>query len=185
MRMDKLAGSGNDEFYTPVYAVLPILGYIPVDATVWCPFDTEESVFVKILKARGNKVIYSHISRGQNFFEYEPQEHYDLIVSNPPYSLKNEVFDRLYHLGKPFAMLVGVVGIFESQFRFNMFKNNPVEVMYLNKRVSYFKSYADDKPAMNPPFSSIYLCSNMLGKQIVFKEIDKKLLDIGEVNGLL
>ena len=28
MRMDKLAGSGNDEFYTPYYAVKPILKYL-------------------------------------------------------------------------------------------------------------------------------------------------------------
>lgn len=29
MKMDKVAGSGNDEFYTPVYAVKPILKYLP------------------------------------------------------------------------------------------------------------------------------------------------------------
>ena len=31
----------NDECYTPHYAVKPILKYIPKDAIVWCPFDTE------------------------------------------------------------------------------------------------------------------------------------------------
>lgn len=29
MKMDKVAGSGNDEFYTPDYAVAPIMKYIP------------------------------------------------------------------------------------------------------------------------------------------------------------
>lgn len=52
MKMDKIAGSGNDEFYTPLYAILPILKYIPNDKTVWCPFDTEDSLFVKELKRR-------------------------------------------------------------------------------------------------------------------------------------
>jgi len=28
MKMDKVAGSQNDEFYTPEYAVLPILNYL-------------------------------------------------------------------------------------------------------------------------------------------------------------
>lgn len=28
MRMDKVASSGNDEFYTPEYAVRPILPYL-------------------------------------------------------------------------------------------------------------------------------------------------------------
>jgi hypothetical protein len=71
-------------------------------------------------------------------------------------------------------MLVGVVGLFESQKRFNMFKDNQIEIMYLNKRVSYFKDYADQKPSLNPPFSSVYLCSNILPQQIVFEEINKK-----------
>lgn len=29
MKMDKVAGSGNDNFYTPPYAVKPILTYAP------------------------------------------------------------------------------------------------------------------------------------------------------------
>ena len=37
----------NDECYTPHYAVKPILKYIPKDAIVWCPFDTDKSEFVK------------------------------------------------------------------------------------------------------------------------------------------
>ena len=71
-------------------------------------------------------------------------------------------------------MLVGVVGLFESQHRFNLFKNNDFEIMYMNKRISYFKDYAEQKPSLNPPFSSVYICSHILPKQIVFEEIDRK-----------
>ena len=53
--MDKVAGSGNDEFYTPRYAIEPILKYIDKDSVVWCPFDTEQSNFVKMLKEKGIK----------------------------------------------------------------------------------------------------------------------------------
>lgn len=172
MKMDKVAGSGNDEFYTPRYAVTPILKYIQSGSIVWCPFDTEESIFVKELRSSGVEVICTHLSTGQDFFDFEP-EGYDYIVSNPPYSIKAEVFDRLFKLGKPFAMLVGVVGLFESQKRFQMFKNNVFEIMYLNKRVAYFKDYSEQKPSLNPPFSSVYLCSKMLPTQIVFEEISK------------
>lgn len=172
MKMDIVAGSGNDEFYTPKYAIEPILKYITKDKVIWCPFDTEDSLFVKMLKERGNSVVHSHISNGDDFFVFEPEE-YDIIVSNPPYSLKNEVFERLFSLKKPFAMLVGVVGLFESKKRFNLFKDNTFEVMYFDKRISYFKSYDDQKPSLNPPFSSVYLCSNLLPEKIVFEEIIK------------
>ena len=97
----------------------------------------------------------------------------DYIISNPPYSLKGDVIDRLFAIGKPFAMLVGVVGLFESQHRFNLFRSHEFEIMYLNKRVSYFKDYAEQKPSLNPPFSSVYICSKMLPRTIVFEEIDK------------
>lgn len=173
MKMDKVAGSGNDEFYTPKYAIEPILKYIPKDSVVWNPFDTEDSLFVKMLNEKGIKTINTHIFNGVDFFDCEVPE-CTHIISNPPYSLKNEVFERLFSIGKPFAMLVGVVGLFESQKRFEMFRDNNFEIMYLNRRVSYFKNYNDDKPALNPPFSSVYLCSNLLPNRIVFEEINKK-----------
>jgi len=172
MKLDTITNK-NDEFYTPPYAIRPILKYIPKDAHVTCPFDTKESLFVKMLMDRGNPVKHSHIFSGEDFFSItDPKT--DYIVSNPPYSLKSDVLEHLFSLGKPFAMLLGVVGLFESQRRFEMFRDNEFEVMYLNRRVSYFKDYEDQKPALNPPFSSVYICHKMLPKQIVFEEVDKK-----------
>ncbi len=80
------------------------------------------------------------------------------------------MLQRLFDIGKPFAMLVGVVGLFESQKRFTMFENNDFEVLYMDKRIAY----EEQKPSLNPPFSSVYLCSKMLPKQIVFERIFKK-----------
>ena len=82
-----------DEYYTKEYAITPLLKYIPTKTIVWCPFDKEESNFVKLLREHGCNVIYSHIDTGQDFFEYEPQN-YDYIVSNPPYSLRERILER-------------------------------------------------------------------------------------------
>lgn len=175
MRMDKLAGSGNDEFYTPYYAIKPILKYIEPRSTVWCPFDTADSLYVRALEAEGHNVIYTHISYGENFFDMDVPE-CDYIISNPPYSLKSEVLERLFEIGKQFAMLLGVVGLFESQRRFKMFRDNEFEIMYMNLRVDYFQDYGEIKPSKNPPFSSVYVASGMFPQQIVFEKIDKKEL---------
>lgn len=175
MKMDVVAGSKFDEFYTPNYAVMPILKYLKPHSTIWCPFDKTESNFVKIFESEGHEVIHSHIDDGLNFlYKAVCPDNIDYIISNPPYSKKNEVFNKLFDLKTPFAMLVGVVGIFESELRFNLFKNNDFEIMYFDKRISYFKNYCDQKPSVNPPFSSVYICNNILPKQIVFEEIDKK-----------
>lgn len=69
---DILYSSGlNDECYTPDYAVTPILKYIPKDKIIWCPFDTNDSEFVKQI-SKQNDVVFSHIANGQDFYNYEP-----------------------------------------------------------------------------------------------------------------
>lgn len=174
MKMDRVAGSKNDEFYTPYYAIEPLIKYLKPDTTVWCPFDTKDSLFVKVLKREGHQVLNSHINEGKDFFEYIPLVEYDYIISNPPYSLKTEVLEKLFKMDKPFAMLVGVAGLFESQKRFEMFRDNDWEIMYFNRRVSFMKDFTSGKTALNPPFSSVYITHDILPKKVVFEEIDKK-----------
>ena len=69
MKMDKVAGSGNDEFYTPKYAIEPILKYLPKEAKVWCPFDTTDSNFYKLLSENSYEVKVSHLEDGVDFFD--------------------------------------------------------------------------------------------------------------------
>lgn len=95
----------NDECMTPEYGVKPIIKYIPKDKIVWCPFDKEDSEFVKQFLANGYKVTFSHIDYGQDFYTYEPNE-WDVIVSNPPFTNKRKIFERALSFGKPFALIM-------------------------------------------------------------------------------
>ena len=156
-----------DEYYTKEYAIKPLLKYIPIDKTVWCPFDKQESNFVKLLQERGNNVIYGHIETGRDFFRYEPQ-YYDCIVSNPPYSLRELILERLFFLRKPFAILINEAGLFDSKKRYELLKNNKFEIMVFDKRIDYIK---DKEMLKGVPFKSIYLCSNLLPKQFVFETV--------------
>lgn len=75
MKMDQVASSQNDEFYTPEYAIKPILKYLKMPCVVWCPFDTAESNFVKMLQryaACGVSVVHTHIETGGDFFSIDP-----------------------------------------------------------------------------------------------------------------
>ncbi len=114
------------------------------------------------------KVICSHINEGRDFFKYEP-EHYDIIISNPPYSLRNDILKRLFELGKPFAMLMNTNGLFDSKVRWWLFKNNNFTLMYLSGRVNYMKEYGLVEKS-SPPFQSAYICSRISDKQILFEE---------------
>jgi hypothetical protein len=91
----------NDEFYTPNYAIEPLIKYLKPNSNIWCPFDTEESNFVKCLKELGHRVICTHIFNGDDFFYTEAPEGTNYIISNPPYSIKFQVINRLFKLKIP------------------------------------------------------------------------------------
>ena len=124
----------NDECYTPDYGVEPILEYIPKDAIVWCPFDTEESEFVKQI-SKQNKVVFSHINSGQDFFEYEPEE-WDVIVSNPPFTNKRKFFERALSLEKPFALIMTNTWLNDSAPK-QLFKDKDLQLLMFDKRMKF------------------------------------------------
>ena len=94
----------DNELYSPYFVVDHIIKYLPRDKIIWTPFDCEWSAFYQKLKEEGYRVVRSSLQDRQDFFEYEPDE-WDIIVSNPPFSLKNKVLERLYSFNKPFAIL--------------------------------------------------------------------------------
>ena len=158
----------SDEWFTPIEAILPILKYIKLNSIIWCPFDLTGSNFVKIFEDKGYKVICSHIDEGGDFFKYEPKD-YDIIISNPPYSLRNNILERLFNLKKPFAMLMNTNGLFDSKIRWNLFKHNNFSLIYLSGRVNYMKESGMVEKS-SPPFQSAYICSGLSEKQIIFEE---------------
>jgi len=159
-----------DEYYTKEYAVKPILKYITKNQIIWCPFDDENSNYIKLIANNGNKVIFSHIKYGQDFFDYIPQEKFDVIITNPPYSKREDILIRLYEIGKPFAILINEAGLFDSLKRYELFKNNKFEIMVFNKRINYIKN-DNFESKTGVPFKSIYLCSNILPSQFIFTDI--------------
>lgn len=159
----------SDEYFTPAYAVCPIIKRLKPGAVVWCPFDTADSAYVKVFTRHGFHVIYSHILTGQDFFHTEVPE-CDYIISNPPYSLKNQVLKRLYEIGKPFAMLINFQGIFDSRERFKLFKEHRVEMLWLSPRVNYIGT--DGNPSRGAPFQSGYLCSGICESPLEFEYLE-------------
>lgn len=178
--------SGSDEWFTPrpvVHAVVPLLR---PGARVWCPFDTERSHFTCVLRKRGFRVTATHIDKGDDFLSYSAnfaRRDFDYIVSNPPFSLKDDIIPRLFRIGLPFAMVMPVTGLFDSAARVALFeKSIDFGVMYLTPRVHYLRTYNQYDPKKNalqallhrllkpaaPPFQSCYLTYKLQQKQIMF-----------------
>ena len=165
---DILFSSGkNDECYTPAYGVLPIIKYIPKNWTIWLPFDTEESQFYKILKEKGFKVIRSHISEGKDFYNYEPKEHWDCIVSNPPFTNKKGIFERALSFNKPFALIMSNTWLNDSAPKL-LFMEKDLQLLMFDKRMKFENNGIVNNKIT---FSSSYWCYKMLPKQIIMEKL--------------
>tara|TARA_B100000530_G_scaffold324363_1_gene261035 strand:+ start:547 stop:1098 length:552 start_codon:yes stop_codon:yes gene_type:complete len=160
------SSGNNDECYTPHYAVKPILKYIPKDAIVWCPFDTEESEFVQQI-SNTNKVEYSHISTGQDFFNYEPDD-WDIMLSNPPFTNKRKYFERALSFNKPFALIMTNTWLNDSAPK-QLFKDKDLQLLMFDKRMKF--NSPDGRSNDKITFSSSYYCWNFLPKQIIMEEL--------------
>ena len=150
--------------YTPAYAVAPIIKYIPENKIVWCPFDTEHSEYVLALKAAGIRVVHSHILTGEDFFVYEPEE-WDLIVSNPPFRIKQKEVERCLALGKPFALLLSNLWL-NSSAPVHLFREKEMQMLLFDKRIQFTEKNA-------AYFGSSYFCWEVLPRQIVFENLNR------------
>ena len=167
------SSGNNDECYTPDYAVKPILKYIPEGATVWCPFDTEASEFVRLISKK-NKVIKSHLDDGQDFLQWQPKEHWDVIVSNPPFSNKRKFFERALSFNKPFALIMTNTWLNDSTPKI-LFHDKDLQLLMFDKRMEFNQS--DGKVNNKITFSSSYYCWNFLFvKDDEGKEIPKQII---------
>ena len=162
------SSGNNDECYTPDYAVEPILEYIPEGATVWCPFDTDASEFVRLISKK-NKVIKSHLDDGQDFLQWQPKEHWDMIVSNPPFSNKRKFFDRALQFNKPFALIMANTWLNDSAPK-QLFKDKDLQLLMFDKRMKFVSP--DGRNNDKITFSSSYYCWNFLPKQIIMEELN-------------
>ena len=160
----------NDECMTPNYGVEPIIKYIPQNAVVWCPFDKEDSEFVKQIRQSGHKVIATHIDNGEDFYTYEPNEHWDCIISNPPFTNKRLIFERALSFNKPFALIMSNTWLNDSAPK-QLFKDRDLQLLMFDKRMKFMNN---GKVQNKITFSSSYYCWNFLPKQIIMEELKMK-----------
>jgi hypothetical protein len=127
------ASSKYDCCGTPFYGVMPLLPYLPPAALIWEPA-AGEGLMAGVLRTRF-PVVATDILGGVDFFDSEPAR-WDVLVTNPPYTLKYQWLERCYLLGKPFALLmpVEVLGASRAQ---NLFQRYGVEILFLNRRVDF------------------------------------------------
>lgn len=165
----------SDECYTPRYAVIPIVKYLKARGykRIWCPFDLDHSLYVRVLKDAGFTVINTHINLGEDFFTFNINKgDYDCIVSNPPFTLSSEVLEHLYELGKPFAMLLPINKL-QSKERTPLFVKNGLELLTFDKRICFYTEGKLDKVQAGVAFASGYFCKDVLPEKLVCEVLEE------------
>ena len=161
------SSGNNDECYTPEYGVTPILKYIPKNVIVWCPFDKVESQFVQQI-GKTNQIVMSHLDSGQDFLTWEPEVHWDVIISNPPFTNKRKFFERALSFGKPFALIMTNTWLNDSAPK-QLFEDKDLQLLMFDKRMKFHSP--DGRPNDKITFSSSYYCWNFLPKQIIMEKL--------------
>ena len=138
---------------------------------IWCPFDYEHSLYVRLLKQHCFKVIYTHINTDGDFFKIDTGSlDFDCIVSNPPFSQKDEVLKHLYRIGAPFAVLLPQNSL-QSSERTPLFKKYGLEYLGFDKRACFYTNGDLKKIKFGNHFASGYFCKNVLPEKLVFEEL--------------
>jgi len=157
-----------DDFQTPKIGIEPLIKYLDKKWIIWeCACG--KGNLVTAFKEQGFKVIGSDISMGVNFLTQRP-ETFDCIITNPPYSIKQQFLERCYFLGKPFALLLPLT-TFETQKRQALFKKFGLEVIFLDRCINFQTPSGKGSGAW---FATAWFTSGLnIGRQLTFEHLPK------------
>ena len=129
-----LQGGSPDDFQTPPLALRPLFQYLKRDWHIWECAEGRGNLTEGLLE-EGYRVTGTDILTGHDFLTWAPDS-YDCIVTNPPFTLKQQFLSRAYSLGKPFAFLLPLT-TFETGKRQELFNRYGVEVIMFDRRINF------------------------------------------------
>lgn len=165
----------SDIFQTPPQALEPLMPFLRPEWTIWEPAAGKGNL-VRGLAARGLRVVASDISTdreylgrdvfpGMDFLNTTPAFHYDAIVTNPPFSFKDEFLGWCYARRKPFALLLPVTAL-AAKGRQSLYREHGVEVILMDGRLDFETPSGEGSGAW---FECGWFCGFMnIGRQLTF-----------------
>lgn len=132
---DNVRGKHSDHFQTPACAILPLLPFIGSDREVWDPCDGKGNIILAFIR-HGYDAWGSDIQRGQDFLQNMGVSTRAVIVTNPPYSIKDAFIEHCYALGAPFALLMPLTAL-EGQRRQKSYREHGLQLMVLPRRIDF------------------------------------------------
>ena len=130
-------GKRKNDYYTPAYALEPLLPFLPKDKTIWEPAWGKGHLASHLANA-GYTVVGSE---KMNFMTDIPPTHWDIAVTNIPFndedSKKHDFLARAYSLEKPFAFLMPGDALFGIK-RVALYRQHGIQLIIPDKRINFF-----------------------------------------------
>jgi len=145
MQVNKWKGNrreiGEDFFETPSSAILPIKKYIPDGVKIILEPTHGKGAISNLLEEWGYTVIKQDKypktdDTTEADFLTDDIPDCDMIVFNPPFSLKTEFLARACKSGKPF-LFISPITVMETRTRFHIFQKHELSVLNLPNRTNF------------------------------------------------
>jgi hypothetical protein len=149
-RLKLMGKNHSDELYTPDSVIDLLLPFISKEKTIF-----ECAVGSGKLRDKMIKEGYSVIS-SDSFFTENPD--YDILITNPPYSLKDKFLEEAYKRGKPFALLLPITAL-EGIKRQSLYKKYGIEILFPKRRTDF-------NGKGSPWFYTAWFCWKLLPKEL-------------------
>lgn len=162
-------GSSHD-FQTSDPMPVEILSrYLSPQFVIWeCA--AGKGLMSKSFRDLGFEVIETDILTGQDFLMWPPPE-CGVIVTNPPFDIKNEFLQRAYMLEKPFAFLLPLQSLENTKevniSRHKLYRTG-LQVIFLPRRINFVTPSGEGSGSW---FATAWLTNGLnLPKDMIFAE---------------
>ena len=119
--------------------------YVPKGSKLWLPFYNDGSAKALLLELGCQNVCHENV----DFFNYEP-ESWDVLIDNPPFSVKRALLKRCLAFKKPVALLMPLDTLERNYFA-TMVRDQDFTLLIPKVRYKYVKY---------PPFRSCWFLFN-------------------------
>jgi hypothetical protein len=155
----------SDEYYTPPNAIDILLPFLPKNKIIFeCAWG--KGHLARHLRKNGFTVVGSP---SHNFVTDQPPK-FDVLVTNPPFSQKEEFIRRAYRLKKPFAILLPAFCLTRVAFS-PLFLQHGIQLLVPNKRIHFLGGSEKYQKCPGSNFHSFWFCHRLLPQDLCFAEL--------------
>ena len=153
----------SDEWFTDQSTVDLVVGLLNPSGLICCPFDSCKSLFVKSANSIG-KAIYGMT----DWLEVEYD--YDYLMTNPPFSIKDLVIEKVIRLGKPSALVLPLDSVGGVR-RHQIYAEGQYPAVYIpTRRINYYDANGVERKGAN--FHSVILLFNTNREGIIWESMN-------------